>query len=210
MTPLPDGPVTPAPDGPVIPTPDGPSPPASDGITTLPDGPPLPQLDYSTGKCSKHCDCTQGQACIMGGCLGVGAPLYCCSKSPCPAGSQCVNSSGTWTTCAGGTPGCKSHCQCSQGEACQSGKCVKTTPPTYCCTKTPCPANTICHNANDSAGICMGSGTTCKTHCDCNQGLTCVGGSCFKLGTPAYCCTKAGCPPKNSCYKTDGSKSNCP
>ena len=210
VTPAPDGPVTLPPDGPVTPAPDGPVTPAPDGSAAS-DGPPPPPKDFFSGaKCVKHCDCPQGLACMAGGCINVGAPVYCCTKSPCPAGAQCADTSNTWSTCAGGTTGCKSHCDCNQGEACQSGKCVKTTPPTYCCAKTPCPANTLCYNANDSAGICMGSGTTCKTHCDCTQGQTCVGGSCFTLMTLSYCCSKSGCPSGKSCYSTTGIKSFCP
>ena len=204
--PPPDGPTTPAPDGPVTPTPDGPVTPAPDA---LPDGPPIPQLDYSSGSCNKHCDCPQGQACMLGGCTSIGAPIYCCSKTPCPAGSQCVDAAGSWKTCSGATTGCKTHCDCNQGEACQAGKCLKTTIPTYCCSKTPCPASTLCYNANGSASFCPGGSTGCKTHCDCSQGETCLGGNCTNL-VVSYCCTKAGCPSGKGCYQTSGTKSYCP
>ena len=217
VTPVPDGPVTSAPDGPVAPAPDGKVTPAPDGKvpdgkapdSNAVDGPKIYPDFFSGATCTQHCDCAQGEACITNKCATVGAPVYCCSKTPCPTGQACVTTSNTWTTCSGGATGCKQNCDCNQGEACQSGKCLKTTPLTYCCAKLPCPAGTICTNSNGSAGFCPGGGTTCTKHCDCPQGQTCLGGNCTAAVT-SYCCAKSACPSGKACYKTDGTKSYCP
>lgn len=218
VKPGPDGPVTVKPDGSVKPVPDGPVKPVPDGKplpdskakdAMPPDGPKVYPDFFSGSTCKKHCDCAQGQACITNKCATVTAPIYCCSKTPCPAGKSCVTTSNTWTTCSGGgTTGCKQNCDCKQGEACLGSKCIKTTPATYCCTKTPCPAGTLCSNANGSAGFCPGGGTSCKTHCDCAQGKTCIGGNCISAVT-SYCCSKSNCPKGYPCYDTSGSKSYC-
>ena len=105
---------------------------------------------------------------------------------------------------------CTSQCDCPQGDACKAGKCVSTSQPTYCCSKTPCPVNQPCERPNGSAGFCASGGKKCTSHCDCVQGKACVGGHCSTLYMPFYCCYKAGCPTGSACYKKSGSVSYCP
>lgn len=44
----------------------------------------------------------------------------------------------------------------------------------------------------------------CKDHCDCPQGIDCVLMQCTKPLKPKYCCSKAGCPAKQTCYSATG------
>ena len=105
---------------------------------------------------------------------------------------------------------CTYTCDCVAGKACKKGVCVYTSPPTYCCAKTPCPAYQACEHLSGLPGFCPGGGSSCTTHCDCLQGDTCVAGYCYTLMAPTYCCVKWGCPAKSSCFTWAGKKSTCP
>ena len=105
---------------------------------------------------------------------------------------------------------CSNNCDCPQGKACKSGGCVKTTPPTYCCSKNSCPINKSCTFANGAYGFCAKAGKKCTQHCNCPQGDACLSGHCYSLFVKTYCCNKSGCPTGSPCYKLNGNKSYCP
>ena len=107
-----------------------------------------------------------------------------------------------------GSPQCAVDCDCPQGQACQGGSCVPLTPGAYCCTKPGCMAGWPCTNPDGSKGTCPGGGP-CKTHCDCQQGFTCVSGGCMQ-GPPVYCCAKPGCPGGATCFNPSGTQGTCP
>jgi hypothetical protein len=171
------------------------------------DGPqPLP--DTGVTSCKTACDCPQGQACTGGTCITGTKPVYCCAKPGCPVSLPCINPSGTAGLCQGAST-CKNHCDCLQGQMCQSGQCITGTKPVYCCTKSGCPKGQACYNPNGTTGKCGGAGQ-CSVDCDCLQGQMCAGGICVNPFIPVYCCTKLGCPKGQACSKLDGSKGTCP
>lgn len=104
---------------------------------------------------------------------------------------------------------CASPCDCKQGLDCQQGRCAKATLPIYCCEGQGCPPGEACITRAGQSQRCS-STPTCRTHCDCRQGLGCYQGTCQDLGTPIYCCSKAGCPVGESCFDTSGTPRACP
>ena len=112
---------------------------------------------------------------------------------------------GKMSTCPG--KACKSPCDCTQGEDCRNGNCVRVSPAIYCCTKSGCRAGQACVNANGTKSTCA---VECKTHCDCKQqGQPCSNGTCYPVSSYYYCCTKAGCPTGQACYTPQGQRSQC-
>ncbi|MCB9644879.1 MAG: hypothetical protein H6728_17545 [Myxococcales bacterium] len=157
--------------------------------------------------CTSACNCNQGEDCRNGQCTRVFPPVYCCANTGCPTGSACINAQGQWSTC-GGQPACTSACDCNQGEDCYRGQCIRTSPATYCCEKTGCPAGTACVNSQNVTSVCPG--VQCTTSCDCNTGQACVRGRCVSTSPATYCCDKTPCPSGNTCEDKSGNIKTCP
>ena len=158
--------------------------------------------------CKSPCDCTQGYDCRNGKCQRVFPAVYCCSKTGCPGGQACKTTSNQWKTCPT-SGGCKSPCDCPQGQDCHKGLCVRVFPAVYCCSKTGCPGGQLCFDANNKQGKCPG--VQCKTACDCpRQGQSCVKGACVFTSPPTYCCSKTGCRAGYQCEDKNGKLSYCP
>lgn len=155
-------------------------------------------------QCTTSCDCpSQGQSCIRGRCVSANPRIYCCSKPGCQAGQACEDTQGNLSTCGGRS--CKVACDCNQGEDCRNGTCVRVSPPVYCCSKSPCQPGQACVKTDGSTATCA---VQCRTRCDCQQGFDCFNGACFRR-TGAYCCNKSGCPAGQSCQDTNGRTSVC-
>ena len=159
-------------------------------------------------ECQNHCDCLQGQFCEKGKCFSGESPVYCCDKAGCPSGKQCFKADNSVDQC--NTPACKSDSDCGQASCRQDGaKCVRST--STCgqdgvCTSQQSTTTGIC---NTSTGTCT-TVKICKTHCDCEQGVTCIQGQCVPLSSRrTFCCTKLGCLKGEACYKPDGSPDIC-
>jgi hypothetical protein len=157
--------------------------------------------------CTSACDCNQGEDCRNGQCTRVNPPVYCCSKTGCPSGQACKDTSGKWGTCQG-APACKSPCDCQQGRDCYKGQCIQVFPAVYCCSNVGCPAGQACFDSNNTAGVCPGS--QCTTACDCpNQGQSCVRGRCTYTNPRTYCCSKPGCLSGQACEDSNGKAGTC-
>lgn len=161
--------------------------------------------------CSSPCDCPEGQDCVTGKCVKKATPVYCCdTPSTCPAGAVCGDKSNNRSTCPAVSRPCKSACDCTQGEACTNGQCVKSATPVYCCEKESCPVGQGCISKQQLSGTCP---QACNGHCDCPQGFNCISGKCTNdpaITSPTYCCSKAGCPTGQFCYHQDGRAARCP
>ena len=161
-------------------------------------------------QCTTACDCSQGEDCRNGTCVGVQPPVYCCDKANCPSGTACKDKAGKWSTCKAAPPACKSPCDCRQGQDCYQGQCVGVFPAVYCCDNVGCPTGQTCYDKNNKAGTCKG--ITCKNACDCPvQGQSCVRGTCVYLqGTSrVYCCDKQYCPAGHKCEDKQGTLKTC-
>lgn len=157
--------------------------------------------------CKSACDCPQGKDCYKGSCIRVFPAVYCCSKVGCPSGQACFTEQNKPGSCPGTQ--CTSACDCKQqGQSCVRGRCVYTSPRTYCCTKPGCRAGQVCEDSNGKSGVCKGA--SCTSACDCPQGQDCRGGSCIQVSPPVYCCAKGGCRAGRTCIKSDGSQGTCP
>jgi hypothetical protein len=55
-------------------------------------------LDLS-GACTTTCDCPAGEACRMGKCEALMAPVFCCMSSTCTGSAICEFSNGTVSQC---------------------------------------------------------------------------------------------------------------
>lgn len=94
-------------------------------------------------------------------------------------------------------PGCVVDADCSTGEVCASGQCVRPTPPA-CTSHTQCPAGQLC-----SGGVCVqpqpqdaGPAPVCVTDRDCGAGQQCVSGQC--VAAPG-CSSSAQCAAGEQC-----------
>ncbi len=157
-------------------------------------------------QCKTACDCPrQGQACIRGRCASVSPPVYCCDKPGCVAGLTCEDRSGNLKTCP--SKKCKTACDCSQGQDCRNGQCVRVYPPVYCCDKPGCPSRRACVKRDGSSSQCP---QFCRTACDCPQGQGCTPLGYCSSAVRAYCCDKPGCPPGQDCVDRYNNKKTCP
>jgi hypothetical protein len=57
------------------------------------------QLDLPPGSCATACDCPAGQACQMGTCTTLAAPVFCCTSSSCSGTSICEFTNGMVSQC---------------------------------------------------------------------------------------------------------------
>ncbi|MBM4776511.1 MAG: hypothetical protein GQE15_02320 [Archangiaceae bacterium] len=94
-------------------------------------------------------------------------------------------------------PGCVVDADCSSGEVCASGQCVRPTPPA-CTSHTQCPAGQLCN-----AGVCVspqpqdaGPAPVCVTDRDCGAGQQCLAGQCV---TALGCTSNAQCAVGEQC-----------
>jgi hypothetical protein len=98
------------------------------------------------GTCTTACDCTPGEACLMGTCRMGFQPVYCCDDpSTCTTGSFCESASGMFGRCGGGTFDLGFPPPGDGGAACGS---------------IPCMRNRTCRNAgcgscNFTTGFCQ-------------------------------------------------------
>lgn len=176
----------------------------------------------TTGTCAKRTS-TATQVCSMSGTTCTQATPSCtntgCTYTRKSVAQTCVMSG---TTCTQTSPACTNGACTTSAKslkpACKQSNtdCVQYYP--ACNTDKECSlatsrvfANSSC---NSTTGLCSLTTTSCKTHCDCIQGATCVSGSDGRgtcvIGTkPTYCCSKANCPLGEPCYTTDGKQSTC-
>lgn len=155
--------------------------------------------------CTSACDCNQGEDCYRGQCIRTSPATYCCEKTGCPSGTACFDSKGQSGVCPGVQ--CTTACDCNVGQACLRGRCVSTSPATYCCDKTPCPSGNTCEDKLGNFKTCPGK--TCKNACDCNQGEDCRGSVCLRVSPAVFCCSKPGCAPNQTCINVDGTSGRC-
>lgn len=94
-------------------------------------------------------------------------------------------------------PGCVVDADCSSGEVCASGQCVRPRPPA-CTSHTQCPAGQLCN-----AGVCVspqpqdaGPAPACVTDRDCGAGQQCLSGQCV---APPGCTSNAQCAVGEQC-----------
>ena len=124
----------------------------------------------SCAECIIDCDCPQGQACSASGlCVATTEPTYCCDNPGCPLGESCVGETGEAGTCVE----CHTACDCPQGLACSnSGLCVATAEPTYCCDNAGCPAGEACVGDDGSSNVCAMPGVDGGTNPGTDGGTT--------------------------------------
>ncbi len=166
---------------------------------------------------------------------GSGTNAICCSATANNSNFPAVASKcgGTCTpncvgVACGGSNGCGSTCQGSQGTCASGFSCVGNSCVANCTGPTPCgPPGGPCYAA-DACGVCGGGVGSCSGSCTngsgCSGGtLTCSGDSCICSGGPSkdicgYCgggvascsgsCTdSSGCP--NGAYACSGSSDSC-
>jgi hypothetical protein len=63
----------------------------------------------------------------------------------------------------------------------------------------------LARGGSDGGGV----GAPCKTACDCQPGLDCVGGACAVAVPAVYCCTDPNCPFAEHCQYPNGTMSFC-
>jgi hypothetical protein len=168
---------------------------------------PTATCDPNTGLCQvsqgclHHCDCKQGQTCVLsplpgapGTCTSSSStkPIYCCTNAGCPNGQPCVYRDNSTGVC-GSTPSCKSHCDCPQGLICVESStgqntCVAGIRPVYCCDNPGCPAGQPCTYRDGKSGTCSSSSIACRSDTDCKQTCTQSGTTCTQY--IARCDTK--------------------
>ncbi len=89
-------------------------------------------------------------------------------------------------------PGCQSTADCSTGEVCSNGTCVRAPPP-QCTSSSQCAAGNICQ-----AGVCVPSTPACVVNADCAAGQICAAGQCVTL-TPPVCQIDSDCSRGEQC-----------
>ncbi|MFA6032290.1 MAG: hypothetical protein WC889_05270 [Myxococcota bacterium] len=153
--------------------------------------------------CSGVCDCPQGLSCMAGKCKAGTKPEYCCDRLGCPNGAQCKDRMGTGSVCEDQTGWeCVKPCDCMhQHQDCKDHLCVADDTIPYCCDLPNCKNGETCIKAD---GVSTSACGACSSDCDCPQGLMCAGDMCVAMGTPKYCCTKAGCPAGADCETAGG------
>ncbi len=172
--------------------------------------------------CDGSCDCEPGLTCDNRGACAEDFPIvWCCDDDFCPDGSSCDELNGRRAECGGGGEGgegeaeCQSHCDCQQGQICAQGQCRQGAEPRYCCGENGCPGAEACEDADGVDGCCNGQPADtcreveCETHCDCQQGRECDGGSCVFGDGPKYCCGEGGCPGASQCQFANGNDGCC-
>ena len=78
-------------------------------------------------ECTVHCDCPQGEFCYKGTCLrDARQAVYCCEKSGCPPGAQCLTGENEKSRCGEDpTFPCSTACDCGPAHCCKDDMCVK-------------------------------------------------------------------------------------
>ncbi|MCK6509951.1 hypothetical protein L6R29_08305 [Myxococcota bacterium] len=162
----------------------------------------------------------QGPTCATTSTGTCNETTYTCD----PALGQCVPTTKTvatacsmsGTSCTQFTPVCSNN-QCTAKTSTVSPTCRQSG--TSCIQSAPTCSNNLCSAAsrtianstcNTTTGQCSAISPTCKTHCDCTQGMMCSNGQCLIGTVSTYCCNKPGCPAGSSCTNPDGTKGTCP
>lgn len=112
--------------------------------------------------------------------------IYSCVQGKCQATNKVSQPNATCDTPTGTckllTPGCKTHCDCTQGLMCVlqggMGSCVAATKPVWCCDKEGCPVGESCTDQSGNAGTCPAAATDCEKkggYCSI-QGKACSSG----------------------------------
>jgi hypothetical protein len=145
------------------------------------------ELEDDTG-CDDQNDCTEGDACQAGKCLG--APKACDDQEPCTTDS-CTPGQGCQH--ADNTLPCDDGDGCTINDRCQAGHC-QAGPALPCDDGDPCTAD----GCDDGTCTHVGQDGACDDGNPCTGGDTCTGGRC--LGTPDTCddgnaCTQDACDP---------------
>ncbi len=167
----------------------------------------------SSPKCKVDCDCAQGLSCTNGQCIAGFVPVYCCSKSGCPAGSACTDTGGNKGTCPQTATDCtKKGGYCTvQFTSCKSGYKLDTNVSCGSVRALQCclPSVNKCATIKCSGPTCSTTQGVCSQTtyaCDPAQGK-CVGtakktaSSCSMLGSS---CVEqvAGCSANQCAVKT--------
>ena len=85
-------------------------------------------------------------------------------------------------------PRCVSTADCSSGEVCSNGTCVRAPPP-QCTSSAQCAAGHVCQ-----AGVCVpATPPACVSNADCATGQICASGQCVVLTPPPVCQVDADC-----------------
>jgi hypothetical protein len=213
---------TPCDDGVFCTTPDactggvcgGPARQCNDGIACTIDGCSNAQAhctaDPAPCGCTKDADCENGNACDgIGTCdmailtCKPGTPVDCTAQSDqCNVGT-CNPSNGACSAVAkpSGTT-CDDGNECTQTDACQSGKCLGSNP-VVCTILDQCHGLGTC---NTGTGVCsnpaLANGTTCNDGNACTSSDACSGGSC--RGGPAVDCTDTNACTADACNTATG------
>jgi hypothetical protein len=106
------------------------------------------------GTCATTCDCPAGEACRMGKCQTLAAPVFCCASAMCTGSAVCEFSNGTVSQCDhrdGGaiTPVVDGGVSANQ---CEMQSCTKGIG-----------GDLLCRLACGGSATCVGSGA--KQHC---------------------------------------------
>lgn len=103
---------------------------------------------------------------------------------------------------------CQTACDCPNGLSCSGGECTAEGDPVYCCGGSFCPPGEACQTSSGARDICLDR--LCSTACDCNPGLSCIGGTCVLDSEPVFCCDRGSCPSGSSCEDQRGVRGMCP
>ncbi len=156
-----------------------------------------------TGSCDDNLDCTGGDHCENGECMGD--PLECAQPdSQCQA-AECVEGQGCVVFDLEGS--CSDGNACTANDRCSGGVCVPG--PALSC---PDDGNVCTDEYCDPASGCRSTNNTkpCNDGLGCTQNDICNGGQCN--GTPIVCqddgnvCTDAACVEGSGCVQTNNSK----
>jgi hypothetical protein len=146
---------------------------AADGAlpadSALPADGRVPAPDTRWG-CSRNSHCPKDRYCFFAsGCGNKGTGV--CKKRPAVCGgpvqyvcgcddntynSPCAAAQAGQSIAHQGMCGCKTNCDCPQGQGCDAptGTCVLGIVPVYCCTKPGCPKGEKCTNPDGSSSTC--------------------------------------------------------
>ncbi len=150
----------------------------------------------NTNPCTDGTECTVGDVCTGGLCLGV--PLVCDDGDACNGAETCD----AFLGCQPGTPPtCDDNNSCTDDACVSPGGCVFTNDDTNGCSD-----NDLCTSADACvAGVCVGSPVFCSNNDACDGVETCnpTTGLCDP-GTPLTCddnnlCTDDSCDPGTGC-----------
>jgi len=138
-------------------------------------------------ECETDVDCSAGQICKDGGC--VGGPSGCVNDADCPENQICEDGK-----CVE-KPECTTDDDCKENQICKDGKCMEKPKEKYCGDGT-CDPDETCKTCEEDCGSCVECGDgkcddtenydTCPRDCkcsadsDCKVGEVCSEGKCVK------------------------------